>query len=265
MHNQVDQPPKGGNMRFLKKFKDSLINFKAYAEFAKNSFGSAMLYLIILSLICGTFYVGLMTFKVTRTVQNSIQTIMSKVPEFVFKDGTLSIDGKMPIILTGENNLIYIDTSDKTSPAIANQYTNYDEGIFVFKDTILRKKYFKTEIFDLSYLSGLTIDKYTVLQIISKYARPFIVGFFLLGQACFFGSKLFGVFLLSAIGLLLLLIIKTKISYRDLFKISLYASTLPIIVSTLLRCLSFNWDGLWIIHYVLGSLYLAVALKTLKE
>ena len=145
-------------MGFFKKFLNSLYNFKAYNTFLSQTTGKAVLYLFILCAFLG--FINCFSFvSYTNTLLPTLkEDIKENAPEFEFKDGKLTVDGDMPIVVKYKplDTIVYIDTENPIDNSVLD---GYYFGILITSDSLSIKQDENTQSINLSSLVGITIDK----------------------------------------------------------------------------------------------------------
>ncbi len=122
---------------------------KHYENVLRETVGRAVLYLILISLLLGA--IG--AIEVNYGISEFIKIYNEGWPNFELKDGELSVDGNMPIVLLeDEDNYFVIDTTNNTSPDVLDSYS---EGALILKDKMINKKSeVQTEVIDFKSLGS---------------------------------------------------------------------------------------------------------------
>jgi len=253
-------------MGFFTKVKKSITSPKSYAEFLKLSMGKAVLYLLLLCLLFG----GIAAIKDLINKENFINTlsvdIKNNVPDFAFKNGELNVTGTMPIVLDGDkSNPVIIDTDESADVSLLD---NYSTGILITKTKLIQKLAAdRTQETPLTSLKSLTLtnDNLTDMLNVVKYLIFLVL---IIEPLLFFASKFIAIFILCMIGLLLNSIFHSKLSFGELYKLSIYAMTLSLILKVLCNFLPVS-TGIFsiftIVYLGLGGVYLALALKSISK
>ncbi|MCX7711117.1 MAG: DUF1189 domain-containing protein [Clostridia bacterium] len=246
---------------FLSKFIGSISNFNSYTVFTKLTVGKAFSYLFLLTVLLGTISLIRPVYEFNNGIASFITTFNDQVPDFALQNGKLSVSGKMPITIQDGNQPIIIDTTDQTPVEVLDQYP---QGILVLSDRMIQKRVFDTRTTEFSSMAGFSITKADVAGWI-PLLKWFSIAIILFGLIGFFIGKIFSALVVSLIALVINSISKANLSYSNLFKISAYALTLPIVLKVLLGLASANVPFFFLIYYGLAAFYVGMALKYIKQ
>ena len=253
-------------MGFLKKFINSIINMRAYIEFNKETLGRAFLYLLLLSLIFGPL-------KSIRPIYNfntGINTVKSQMEsndiDFYMKNGEFNYS-KSPYILEKDDYYFYIDTTitaDKFDQSKLNS-NNKVNSIYIFKDrAIIDQQLNDKEEIQFKDLEGAEFTKDNVIALMNslRYISIFIVLFLIL--KVFLGHMLTAL-IVAVLSLIISEIMKSRLEFGNLYKLAIYASTLPTIIDTFIGFTGATIPNFYKI-YLLGTLIImGVAIKYIKD
>ncbi len=241
----------------------SLYDFKAYAGFKKGTMGRAFLYLFVVSMIFGIIGSVKIYMGMDQAFKDMHQTFTKDFPNFTFTKDGLEVEGKMPIISAEGNKFVtVVDTEGKVSPSVLDLY---EEGIYVGKTKLIFKKnQVETREYDLSSfkeLAPLTKRDVEKFFAYSWVISLFVIIFFL---AFYFVAKIVNAAVVGLIGLIYSAITRSGESYGNLFKLSVYALTLPIILETLQMVTGFNIPFFFWVYFAIAAGYLIYALIRIK-
>ncbi len=241
----------------------SLYDFKAYAGFKKGSMGRAFLYLFVVSMISGIIGSVKIYMGMDQAFKDMHQTFTKDFPNFTFTKDGLEVEGKMPIISAEGNKFITIvDTEGKVSPSVLDQY---EEGIYVGKTKIIFKRnQVETREYDLSSfkeIAPLTKSDVEKFFAYSWVMSLIVIIFFLV---FYFIAKIVNALVVGLIGLIYSAVTRSGESFGDLFKLSIYALTLPIIIETVLTLTGIKIPFFSVIYFGLATGYLIYALTRIK-
>jgi hypothetical protein len=253
----MDEPKMG----FFPKIYYSIAGFGSYRYFIKQRPGKAVVYLLLLTLILGIVSLVPIVSDYNNVINGFINSFDTKVPEFTLKNGELNVEGKMPIIINDGGSTTIIDTSGKTDESILD---NYDNVILITRDKMIQKTFANQRVTSFSALQGFTMNKENVKRLLPllKWGTVLIIIF---GTIFFICGKFISALLISLIGLIINSSKKAKLTYKAVFQISAYSLTLPLFVGTLLNLIPFNVPYLWLIFYLLSSVYVWGAINSIKR
>lgn len=251
-------------LSFWMKIVSSVQGIKHYENVLKETTGKAVLYLLLISLLLGAIGAIRGAIEVNDGISRFIKIYNDKCPNYELKNGELSVDGSMPIVLSeDEDNYIVIDTTNNTNPDVLDSHSN---GILLLKDKMIQKKNgIQTEVTDFKSLQEVTINK----NIVNRYL-PFakiIIPFIFLGNILgyFLGGLISSLFL-ALFALIINGIFKTKLKYGQLYSLSIYALTTPLIINTLFKILNLeHFSFYWLIYHIIAYAYIGFVLNKLKN
>lgn len=239
----------------------SITKSKVYPQFAKRSWRHTLLYLFLFSSL--TWLLGFV--GIYQNVSQGIEEIQSKItnelPDFMFAQGVLKVNGPMPVILYKDlESIVVLDTSGNTDESIL---TPYHSGMLILADRMVNKRdQARTEEIQYTLFSGVSFSKETMVSWI-PYLKWIQFPIALITFLYSFIAYLINALWVTLIGFLLNLFIKTKITFVEMYKMSVYALTLPLILDTLSPYVGIVLPGL--IFYVVAGLYLALALSLWEQ
>lgn len=239
------------NIGFIDKLKISIYNIGKYKELLKLSFSHVLVYSILLSVLVG-FVSGVIKFASVTTMQNSMKEIMTS-DEFKFEmnDGILDFKNS-PIKREAGRFLVLINTniSLEEIESIRNIVIHKDVSVSILKDGISYRAYdeefsFKYSDFPMFFsdINNKTILMATNIMGVLKY------GIFIFTILSTYLVLLFNSFILSLIGMVLNNMNNIKLGYGNVFKLCIYAMTLPTLISIIypLGSLSILISGIYLI------------------
>ncbi|GAA0182728.1 hypothetical protein SH2C18_50550 [Clostridium sediminicola] len=248
-------------MKFFIDFKNSFYNFSEYRKMIKKSYGKSFLYAVLLSLILSlviTIKTGIVINDVTREATNFYN---SEVPYFEIHDGKLDVDTELPYFIDDGNGVVYIDTREGADQSIESKY---DEGLFIFRDKMIQKQFFKTQTIEFSQFGTVDFTKDDVDKIypmISKFkiAANILVyiGYFIYSILSFLVLSL----IYGLVGLIIKAIMKSNLTFTELANASIYALTVPKIIKIILSIAEVDVPHYWIVTLIITVVYLVMVVK----
>jgi hypothetical protein len=242
-------------MSFFSSIYQSMVNPTSYAVFRRQSLGRALLYLLLVTALFCFFSNLLLILNFNNDYGKGMTWLKANTPEFVFQNGELAVQGKMPIVSKADKDTLFVvDTTGQTTPDVLKEC---QEGALITKDKIIYKKSaFETREYDLGAYRAFNFNKQQALDLLTA-ARPyFYVGFLLAIVLFSLTGHLVAALFIALLGLLLYWAIKIKLSFGDLYKLSIYAMTGPTLLFVLLGFLRVQPPFLFT-FLSLGYLYLA--------
>lgn len=245
---------------FFKKIYYSVAGFEKYRAFLRQSIGRAVAYLIFLSLIVSLSIFVPQQIKYNKMVDYLTENFDSLIPQFTFSGGKLEIDADMPIIIDSDGMSIVIDTL----PDAEDKLFNYDSVILVTSDKIIQKYYTNRNEISLSTLSYFTLTNEDLKQSL-PYMKTIGASLFFLYIVIFICGRFLMALIVSLIGLVLNSMKQTGLSYRNIFKFSVYSITLPTLLTAIISFIPFQIPFLGLIYYVIASVYMYGAINVVKQ
>jgi hypothetical protein len=274
-------------MNFLNKIQSSIYSPEFYSKIAKQSFGSAISYYLILSLLLTVITAAFPIYSFLTGGRNEIQTFADQIKdiypselEVEVKNGAVTTNVEEPYFIpvptedknaSAEGNLVVIDTK---TPFSAKQFNEYRTFVWVTKDTLVMKSdddSAQLRSFDLSEVSDVTLNKNSVNSFIAKFTPwlnlvyPVVVILIVFGVFMLYTSRLVYLLLLSAVIMLLLKLIKKPLKYADAYKTGLYAVTLGLLIETAVNLLRLQSLPFMLSIITLGVVYFNFQKVKLKK
>jgi len=222
-------------------FIQSLGNPAAYAIFRRQSLGRALLYLLLVTALFSLLSQLPVIFSFNSDYNQGLAWFKANTPEFVLQNGQLAVQGKMPFISKDEVNktaVLIVDTSGQTGPDVLKDYR---EGALITKDKIIYKKSaFETREYDLGAYRAFSFNKHQAVGFLTA-ARPyFYVGLLLAIVLSSLAGRLLIALFIALLGLPLYWAIKVHVSYGDIYKLTIYAMTGPMLLFVLFNYLRYQ-------------------------
>ena len=253
----MDEP----RMGFFSRIYYSIAGFDKYRYFLRQSTGKAVVYLLLITLVLGVITLIPAVNEYNRMMDEFIANFDSMIPDFTFANGKLEVSGNMPIILDDGGTTIVIDTSPNAEEEILDEY---DTVMLITSDKIIQKNYVDRTDTSLSSLQGLSLTRDTLKQSL-PIVKPLGIFIFIFGGLFYICSKFISALIVSLIGLVINSIRNTQLSYRSIFKLSVYSLTPPLLLFTLLGLLPVHIPMLQLLFYAIAFVYVYGAINTIKR
>lgn len=241
----------------------AVYRFGNYVLLRKMPMGSAFLYLLIFCAVFGAVS-SVNLYGDLRTGLSELQKgFAEKVPEFSLTEKGIHVDAKMPFVTKTDDTIIVIDTSRPISRKVLE---GYQKGVLVERDTITYKRdMIRTEEYNMEALKSFApITKADVAGWISylRYGIPVIIVFYAL---FFFVGKIFWALVVSLFGLIVMSIMKMSLEFGDVFKLSIYSLTVPVILETVLEVAGISLPYFVVLYLGIALLYLGLGFREIKK
>jgi len=247
-------------LNFFQKVARSLYSVKTYSIFNKLSVGKAFGYLMLLTVTLGILSSISPVIAYNQAIGYLSNEFVAKVPAFELKDGIFTMEGKMPVRYESAGTVFVIDTTGKTTVDSLKAYRSY---LLITKSAFYNKQSLQEQTVKFKDLAGLTFTKDSVQKMIPllNLVGIFIVLFVPVG---FFVVYLFFALLLALIGLIINAAVKSRLAFGNVFKLGIYALTLPTIFEVLFNAFSFNIPYFWLIKLLVATIILWAAFAEIK-
>ena len=228
--------------KFSKKFITSIYDLKVFSGYAKEGLLSAIIYALLITLILGGVK-GIFTgYRLNNEILKINKELRIDKYELSIENGTLSIN-QSPIKFKGINSIIYIDDGIymEEADSLKSIIVHEELSILILKDGILinnsmnQYKISYNDILKGNNLNGNelknNIEIFRLILIILTTITFIISTFFELLTNC-----LIVVLFTSLITIFMKMVVK----YSAMYSLTLYASTLPLIIKIILEIIDPN-------------------------
>lgn len=248
---------------FFRSLFYSITSFSKYRLFLRHRVGRAVVYLLLLTLllsipICFKWYSEL-----KEGADLFMEIMTDVVPDFKFENGKLEVNGEMPIAVDYKTPVV-IDTRPDAKDRILNQYDNV---ILITSDEVIQKNYLNVTSVPLNIYGYMTVTRDDIMQslpVLEPIFYAIIIIYTVIFAISFVAGKFISALLVSLIGLAVNAVKGTRLSYRNVFKISVYSMTLPLIAGTVLNTLNVHIPFLWVLFYIGCSIYVVGAISYIR-
>ncbi len=244
----------------------SIAGVKRYPEFLKNKKGKAVLYVALVVLI----YFAVSNI---RTIPNTMD-VVSEIREAVlrFPDFTLSSEGlqmEEPFYYE-EGGMVFDVASDYGSYINDNSLSewyemlyDYDVALIMDETTMVLKSDGEINIYDFADLTiDIQITRDWVYDKI-KYIYPIVVVFLIFSYLFSFIGYFLTALFVALIGMIMCSFMKQKLTFGQLYLLSLYAKTLPLFIKGLLNLINYSISGFWLLSFAIACLYVGFAIHNM--
>lgn len=257
---------------FFKKLFSAIYNFKFYRDASKEDTTTGILFIAafdFLIVLCSSLILAIVIFPFLPKAENyTVKYIQDNLPKLILKNGELRSDIKQPyIFMQIEDFAVIIDTTGKTND-IPKKY-NY--GLFIGKNKVrFKKNQHESREYNFSDSKNtLIIDKKLSQEVIRKifhyfkllyfpcvlFLSPFILIIILIVQ-------LLTALYVSILGLIINIFTKIKVSFAELYNISLYLQ-IPITIISIITAMFFVFIPFKIT--IISVIYLLAILQSFKS
>lgn len=265
-------------MNFFKTVGNSIYSPWFYSTVLTKSFKQSLGYFLLLILLLTILrlitLVNPLLVEAPKALQGIAQELINCFPkdlEIKIKNGQTSINKEEPYFIPPcmegwDNSSVVIDTKTPYSPA---KFEEYKSAAWMTEDAIVYKKsdvesrtYSLSKIQDLTLTRTVTESYYKMFLPYLKFIGPILLILSFFGLYIFYSLRLIHLLMIAALIFGLGKIFKKDVSFRQGYKLGLYAITLGLVVDLVIN-LSNRWTHFSGFPFMVTILTLAVVLVNL--
>lgn len=243
-------------MGIFEQFKGSITEWSLYSKVVNQRTVKTLKYFFIvfsiLFLITGIkTSIGLNT-----EFQRFATEFNSKIPDFSLAEGEFSFSGEQPYIIEGQNSSIFIiDTTGETDESALE---NYIDGVHIAKHQMFLKQQGQLREISFADFKNTNISKDDVVNFLPKL-KWFIPLIMLVGYVVQVIGKFLSAVFLAFVGMFVNNGQKGNLKFEQLWNLSIYALTLPIILETLVKLVYPQLPYFVWVYYAVAIIYIVKA------
>lgn len=238
----------------------SCAGVRKYPVFLKNKAGKVFLYVMLVILI----YTGIIHVKTipdTNAFIAEAQEAIKEFSDFELKSGKLWMEESF--YLEEDGILVMIESEygshiNEYDTSEWEEILNVYESVLIMDETsILIKSEGTIEIAD--YPVDWVFNRETVLGWLD-YVYPIVIAFLILGYV---GSVMWYFFMalfVALAGMIICTFMKQNLTFGQIYKLALYAKTLPILITGLFKLVSIDFFGFSFVMFVIACVYVGCAI-----
>lgn len=211
---------------FFQDVKSSITSFGAYKEFSNRKFSKTLTYLLFITSILFLLKIITAFFQFSNVLGDFQKEVIQKVPNFKLENGQFSADIKEPFIYEEQGSVIIIDPAGEYDESELNTRS---EGFYITKDHMSIKNGIKLERVNFSEFKQFSLSRDSVANFLPKLKILLFIAI-IPWYIAFFIRVLFTILIFSIITLIISNMKKNALPYPQLFNITAYAFTLPLIL-----------------------------------
>ena len=214
---------------FFSRVKKAIFKFEEYEKFIVEKPSVAVTYLVKLVLIFSIIVTIAICYTLKINIQKFANNLNNELPEFKIEEGTLQIEDQDEYTMYFEEQNIQVIMNKNEENSIQTDYRN---SLELLKNKMILKYMGVTQ--EISY-DGIEISKQTILDYFETsnlLKILFVTSFVILLLTFAIYSIIFwlDIIMLAILGIIINFIIRLPLKFREIFKISIYAMTLPIVL-----------------------------------
>ena len=238
----------------------SIAGVKKYPGFLKNKGGKVFGYVLMVVLL-GTMIAQALTIPRTAITVTSLKDALMEIPDFELKNGKLDMEDSF----TFDADDVYVFIESENFPYIMSFSTSewesrledYESVMLMDRNSILIKSDGEIDMYD--YPESLQVTRsqiYGYLDYIYLIVAIYLVFVYIFSVIGYFFSALF----VALVGMIIGSFMKQKLTFGQLYLLSLYAKTLPLFIKGLMKLFSIDVFGFSIITFSIACVYLGFAI-----
>ena len=250
-------------MNIFKEIIYSIYNYKYYPQFMRNKggkiFGAGLLIATIYFMISSLLPVGFFM------LGGGFRGLIEEIPDFKLEDGILEIEESFKFEEAG--TMVYIDTDPEfvfyNLEELEEKLDGYYQVILMDSEKIIIKD--GGDIQEMPYSAlGFDFERDDLLRL-APYV--YIFGFLILVFGYIFDVAFFflGVVFVALIGMIIASAMDKKLTFGQLYKMSVYSRTVPLLLKALVSLLPFSIPMFWVINFGISAVILIFAIKSIPD
>lgn len=237
-----------------KTFIKTLTDFKYYKTLDKLSRGKAILYIILISLFFSIIAVIPSAIGVNKSMQEFNDLYEFNAPDFVIEEGILSLPQPGPNYMINDDGKAFVVVFDDTDSLTELDFREYESVLLLDSDSVYLRSPVGNQEFPYTALfpEGMDKEGFSTYMGLVKLTNVIFIALYIV---LFILFNLLGAFFISAVGNLMMSFKRKPLRFTRSFALACYASTLPIILKTIIHTFSINILYFDAIYVLVGVLY----------
>jgi hypothetical protein len=244
----------------IRDFIASIGKVNEYHKLKNKPMWKVVVYLLLISLLFGLVFSSSFQNRYSKILLIVAENYDTKVPEFRIENSQLKTIDDQKVLIEKDKGAIIFDTVEGASE---NSLEKYDYGVLILKDKFIiktSKHSIMTKSWNQFNFEGY--DKPTVREMIGSFPMIMLMLTILTVVGLFFIGIINSLFISLAL-LLAKKLWNVDSTYLQIFKMSIYSMTLPMILIAVLSVLVGDRIALTKYYYLfyISVIYLFIALK----
>lgn len=253
-----------GKTGFLKIFITSIYDINVFSQYAKEGIIKAVTYILIVCTCIGLVKGSILGYKLNSSIKSITRYLQTKGKNtYIIKDGLLILDSNIADV----DRNVYLDNEKAIDEDLDfNEIFNEKKAeLLILKDGIEFNNY--GSIYALNYsdiFKGDNVKSDTIINTADSFSFVIMGAVILINIIEIVKDLIFNYLLIVTGALLVSIFMKMFVKYKALWSLVIYASTMPLIILTILNILkpNINFD----FTFIGGTLtYVILTLKHIKN
>lgn len=250
-------------MHLFGELINSVSNFKAYGFFRQQGFLRTLGYLLFLCLVFGS----ISFIRPWRTFNNDADDLAgwltSQAPDFSLARGVFTTSPETTVVYRKEGDFILVlgAKSDFNDSLLAG----FPRGILLYADRlVLSGGEGQKRDMPFKDYGDLKVDK---KEILAALANRGMLGFFMAAfwMIIYLAGKLLSALFIAGLGMNFKAIMRMNMPFGDIYKLSIRALSLGIILDALLSLSGIDFPYFFILYYLMAASYLWLGMKAVSD
>ncbi|WP_294376622.1 DUF1189 family protein [uncultured Clostridium sp.] len=250
-------------INFFKKFIASIYDMDSFSKYAKEGLLKAIIYIMIVCAFIGIIKGGFLGYKINSEINSIINYIEHNEINISIRDGMLDLESD--ITKSSFDNIYFDNIKIYEYTDFSNVFYNNKADILILKDGIVFNNYGDIEILNYrNIFPGEYVDSQTIINTVKSFLMLITLAIIPVSILNIVKGLIINYLIVVTAALLVSLLMKMVVKYKALWSIVIYASTLPLIILTVLNIIqpNINFDMV----FVGGTLtYVILILRYIKK
>jgi len=250
-------------MRFFGELINSISNFKAYGFFRRQGFLRTLGYLLFLSLFFGSigFIQTWRTFN--RDADDLSEWLTRQAPDFALVKGVFTTSPESTAVYRKEGDFILVIGAkpDFNDSLLAG----YPRGVLLYADRVVvsGEEGQKRDMPFKDY-GDLKVNR---KEILAALANRGMLSFFMAAfwMIIYLAGKLLSALFIAGLGMNFKVIMRMNMPFGDIYKLSIRALSLGIVLDALLNLSGIDFPYFFILYYLMAASYLWLGIKAVSD
>lgn len=250
-------------MQLFRELINSVSNFKAYGLFRQQGFLRTLGYLLFISLVFGSISFIRPWGTFNSDADDLASWLTSQAPDFALTKGVFSTSPETTAVYRKEGDLILVIG---VKPGFNDSLlAGFPRGILLYADRVVisggegqkRDMPFKD-------YGDLKVDK---KEILAALANRGMLSFFMavFWMIIYLAGKLLSALFITGLGMNFKALMRMNMPFGDIYKLSIRALSLGIILDALLSLSGIDFPYFFILYYLMAASYLWLGMKAVSD
>lgn len=253
-------------MNIFKEMHSAVAKVENYRHFLQNRKRKVFLYGIVIMLFYFALTILIPVAQFQVKTGGLVNLAKDYIPEFELSDGILRTE--QPIYYEDYNTYVDIDTASDRLISDTEDYNDlmngYSQVLVADQEKMILKDDGQISMYYFSDLGDVNFNRNDILGYIPMLNLFLGIGVVLLyfwEVALFF----FGILFVALGGMIIASCMKLRIGFGQLYLLSVYSRTLPLLIKGILKLFGVPFPFFWILNFGISFVYLCFALQKIKN